>query len=172
MAPRPKTVPTDGSAEVTTTSDYDFVPVVPQATRGGRPGENTNELRARIAAMPLPSDKGYASFFLPITPVADTITDPAERAKATKEAQRKAANGVNSQLRAIQRRQEAFDVATRNDNAGGVDGIRVFRMADKTAEQVAAAKAARDAKVAAPASAPAVPAPPPAPPSPPAPPVP
>jgi hypothetical protein len=87
-----------------------------------------------IQALPAPQNGQYARFFMPAEAVADTITDPTEREKATAEKVKKALNSASGATRRVTKSSGGVSkFAIRRANVGGKAGIEVFRIEDGTA---------------------------------------
>lgn len=128
---------------------------------GARNGE-PNELAQKLAGVPID-----LSFIEDVT-VPATITDATERANAFKEAAKKLTNKIGGAIRRHRAKagNEAHNFALRtvDDDTMG-HGVRVWRVADSTAEEIAQAKA-KAAEKASKAVASVSPTPPPPPPPP------
>src|SRR5688572_20932902 len=103
---------------------------LPAMTRAvGKTGEE-NPITAMMKALPLGEDETkLASFFIPAPEPASTITDAAEREKATKENARKITNQVSAAARRLQKKDAALAFAQRTRTEDGKLGVRVFRVA-------------------------------------------
>ena len=136
MAKADKT-PTAATAEPLTVGGFTITAgAAPAATqRIGRTGGDANPLRLAISALPAANGETFYSFFVPVT-APDGISDPDERIKATKEAQRKMTNGLTGHARRAKKADAEKNFAIRSVQEDGVYGVRVYRIAP---EAVAAA---------------------------------
>lgn len=107
-------------------------------------GQPSSPFTAAMKSLPAPSGDQVAQFFVPIDPIAATVTDPTEKAQAEKDAARKLSNRISGISRRVSEEidgtgtQYAFALRTKIEN--GVMGVRVYRVAP--AEVVAAPPAA------------------------------
>lgn len=122
--------------------EYDFDFEVPVSKAPGRATQEDSEEAKKIKGLPLPNAEGkFASFLIPVT-VADTITDPAERAKQFKALCKTVQNrlgGTVRRLRAAAAKVEGsttkpdFSIRMVGDEKLGY-GVRVWRLADSAIE--------------------------------------
>lgn len=124
-----------------------FTTQIPESARGrGRPAGAENVIQNAMVNMPAPSPgkdpKGrpikdapiqYASFWVPAE-VSDTITDPAEREKAAKDACAKLVNRFTSMSRRVRKGHgEDYDFTFRKSRdpdmpENGTWGVTVYRI--------------------------------------------
>lgn len=155
----PKAPAAPAAPKVETVEGYDFTEVaIPETARVGV-GKTGEESKLAKALKLVPLDR---SFLEPVK-IADTITDAAEQKKAFAAEARKVTNRIGGAIRRLHKTQPEANFAMRtvNDPTGPLGvGVRVWRVKDSTAEELAekAAKAA-----AAKAAKAATPPPPPAP---------
>lgn len=152
MAKNPATTPAP-APPVAAADPYRFrVKELPVTVRVGPPGRGTNPAVKQLLALEPYAGEFDARFF-PAPAVPDTVTDPAAREKAGKEAARKLANRLSSVIRSVKKRNPGRAFKAVQVTFNGVPGVSVYRLADEP--------------VAPPAPAvPAVPTPPPVPPVP------
>lgn len=106
--------------------DISFGDAPAPSQRVGRSADNP--VRDAINALPAPQGGKFASFFVPVK-APDNITDPTERTKATKEAQRKETNRLTGYTRRAKKDDASKNFAIRSVIENDVYGVRVYRIA-------------------------------------------
>lgn len=107
----------------------------PERTRAfGGGGGQPSPFATLFADMPEPEGDNYAQVFIPIADVASSITDPAEREKAGKDASRKLVNNLGSIARRVKKGDPTFNTTMREVVENGQRGVRVWRIAPAAAE--------------------------------------
>lgn len=111
----------------------DSAPPAPARFGGGRSADD-NPYRQAALALGAPVGGKFFAFQVPVT-VADTITDPAEKAKAIKEASKKLLNAIGGVTRRLSKNDANLQYTVRAVDAT-IDGksvpvIKVWRVAPK-----------------------------------------
>ncbi len=112
----------------------DSAPPAPGKFGGGRSADD-NPYRKAALALPLPTAEGkHYAFQVPVT-VADTITNPEEKAKAIKEAGKKLLNAIGGVTRRLTKNDPALQFTVRSVDVGTppMPHIKVWRMPAKEA---------------------------------------
>lgn len=125
-----KTAKTETAAETLNVAGYAITFGDVPAARPA-PGKKTDSpIKEAIKGLPAPreidGEMRFPSVFEPVT-APDTITDPVEREKATKEAQRKMTNSLSGITRRLKKDDATVDFAVRSVVEDGVYGVRVYR---------------------------------------------
>jgi hypothetical protein len=92
---------------------------------GGEP----SPYAAAMRSMPAPQGDKFASFFVPGAKPADTITDPSEREKASRDNVRKLSNTLSGLARRIAKQDNTKTFAIRTAEENGTLGVCVYRIA-------------------------------------------
>ncbi len=99
----------------------------PAAAFGGGRRDQNNPLKQAVMALPAPSGGKYGYFNVEVT-VPDTITDPAEREKATADALRKKVAQVSGVTRRVSKADATAKFTVRGIRDGTSALVRVWRV--------------------------------------------
>ncbi len=109
-----------------TAGDFDWADELPAATR--KVGAETSPEVATLSSLPAPANGKFARKWFAVEGVPATITDEAEKAKATKEALRKMTNRFSGIVRRLQKKDATKAYVIRTIENNGVAGVAVYRV--------------------------------------------
>jgi hypothetical protein len=124
--------------QVATVGGFKIETGIPLPTIERKVGASSSPYAEPMKALPLGSTpETVASFFVPAT-VPNTITDPAEKAKALRDEARKISNRISGISRRLTKADPTLAFALRTKEENGNVGVRVYRVAPAAAESGAA----------------------------------